>query len=73
MSLCVYLDAQCPMCRMSVESNLQDGGSTGRTLNAGILYMLLMPYALVAILGYVWYKNKKKAELEEESAKAQMN
>jgi hypothetical protein len=61
------------MCRMSVESNMQNGsGNTiGSTINTGILYMLAMPYLLVGTLGYIWYKNKKKQELldREEIAK----
>lgn len=51
-------DAQCPMCRMSAESNLKSGGSAGRGLNRGILYMLAMPYLLVGTLGFVWWKNQ---------------
>lgn len=68
-----FISAQCPMCRMSLESNLQNGGTMGRTINAGILYMLGMPYLLVGCLGYIWYKNKKKMERLEEEAKAQLN
>jgi len=45
----------------------------GRTINAGILYMLGMPYLLVGFLGYIWYKNKRKMERLEEEAKAQLN
>ncbi|MEP7320609.1 MAG: hypothetical protein ABI761_01775 [Saprospiraceae bacterium] len=69
------LFAQCPMCRMTVESNLQNqsGVSIGRTINAGILYMLAMPYLLVGTLGYLWYKNKKKAELLESEENAHLN
>lgn len=52
-------DAQCPMCRMSAETNLQNGGTEGKGLNSGILYMLSLPYLLVASLGYLWYKNKR--------------
>jgi LPXTG-motif cell wall-anchored protein len=41
----------------------------GRTINAGILYMLGMPYLLVGLLGYIWYKNRKKMEaVQEEQA-----
>ena len=57
--------AQCPMCRMSAESNLKDGGTAGRGLNAGILYMLSMPYLLVAGLGYIWWRNRKSEEEDE--------
>ena len=35
--------AQCPMCKMAAESNLKNGGTAGKGLNAGILYMLLTP------------------------------
>ena len=28
--------AQCPMCKMSAESNLKNGGTVGKGLNAGI-------------------------------------
>ncbi|NDG46895.1 MAG: hypothetical protein EBY37_07305 [Flavobacteriia bacterium] len=52
--------AQCPMCRMSAESNLENGGTEGRGLNNGILYMLSLPYLLVATLGYIWYRNRNR-------------
>jgi hypothetical protein len=58
--------AQCPMCRMSVESNLKNGGTTGKGLNRGILYMLIMPYLLVGTIGYVWWRNKRQDEEEFE-------
>ena len=56
--------AQCPMCRIAAESNLENGGSAGLGLNSGILYMLMMPYILVALLGYLWYRNRKKTGTE---------
>lgn len=52
--------SQCPMCRMSAESNLKDGGTEGKGLNKGILYMLSMPYLLVMTLGIIWYRNRRK-------------
>jgi hypothetical protein len=45
--------AQCPMCRMSAESNLENGGDEGRGLNTGILYMLAMPYLLVGLVSAI--------------------
>lgn len=53
---------QCPMCRMSAESNLQGGGSAGKGLNTGILYMLAAPYVLVGTIGYLWWRSKKKED-----------
>lgn len=52
-------EAQCPMCKMSAESNLKSGGTAGRGLNNGILYMLAMPYLIVAGVGYWWWRNRK--------------
>ncbi len=52
--------AQCPMCRMSAESNLENGGTEGRGLNTGILYMLAAPYLLVGAIGYIWWRNRRK-------------
>ena len=56
------LAAQCPMCKMSAESNLEAGGTAGKGLNRGILYMFATPYILVATLGAIWYRNKIKQE-----------
>jgi len=63
----VSLTAQCPMCRIAAESNLENGGSAGAGLNTGILYMLSMPYLIVAALGFIWYRNRKtdKENLED--------
>jgi hypothetical protein len=47
---------------MAAESNLENGGTAGKGLNNGILYMLSLPYLLVAALGIIWYRNKKKSE-----------
>ena len=54
------LPAQCPMCKIGAESNLKDGGSAGKGLNTGILYMLALPYLLVGTIGYLWWKNRKQ-------------
>ncbi len=58
----VIADAQCPMCRMSAESNLKAGGTEGRALNSGILYLLSLPYLAIMVIGVLWYKNRKKLE-----------
>ena len=58
--------AQCPMCKISAESNLKNGGKAGRGLNAGILYMFVTPYLLVGGLGFVWWRyNRRRKEGEE--------
>lgn len=59
--------AQCPMCRMAAESNLEHGGTAGKGLNKGILYMLAMPYILVSTVGFIWWRNNKAVKAEQES------
>lgn len=58
------LTAQCPMCRMSAETNLMNGGTEATSLNTGIIYLLSLPYILIGVLGYLWYTNKDKEEIE---------
>jgi len=57
--------AQCPMCRATAETNLANGGTEGRGLNNGILYMLGMPYLLIGTIAFLWWKNRKTDEEEE--------
>jgi hypothetical protein len=59
--------AQCPMCRATAESNLANGGTEGRGLNNGILYLLGMPYFLIGTVAYLWWRNRKQG-LDEETA-----
>jgi hypothetical protein len=56
------LHAQCPMCRMTAESNLANGGTGGKGLNIGILFMLSLPYLIVGTIGYVWWKNNRRTD-----------
>jgi len=58
------VQAQCPMCRMSAESNLKNGGDAGKGLNNGILYMLATPYLIVGVVGYIWWRNRRREEEE---------
>ena len=54
--------AQCAMCRAALESS--DGGIKPEAVNDGIMYLMIFPYLLVALVGYAIYrlrKNKKQA------------
>lgn len=51
--------AQCPMCKISMESNLNNGGTAGQGLNKGILYLFSLPYMIIGGLGFYWYKNQR--------------
>lgn len=52
--------AQCAMCKTTIENNVSAGDvSLASKLNIGIMYLLFAPYILVAVIGYLWYKNSK--------------
>ncbi|GAB3501235.1 hypothetical protein GCM10027341_27820 [Spirosoma knui] len=54
------LMAQCAMCRGTVESTVSNGRSViASELNFGIVYLLIIPYLIVASIGYLWYRNSK--------------
>lgn len=59
-------DAQCPMCRMSAESNLKDGGTVAAGLNKGIIFLLTVPYILISTVGYFWWKSRKRVQEYEQ-------
>ncbi|MCH8904997.1 MAG: hypothetical protein IIA45_13910 [Bacteroidetes bacterium] len=52
--------AQCPMCKGIAESSLKEGSNAAAGLNAGILMLFAAPYTLIAIIGFRWYKLKKR-------------
>lgn len=60
------LDAQCPMCKLSAESNLKYGGTEGKGLNTGILYLFAAPYLLIGLVGYVYWKKVKNKDNENQ-------
>ncbi|MEJ2005390.1 MAG: hypothetical protein P8X57_10585 [Cyclobacteriaceae bacterium] len=52
--------SQCAMCRATIENNVANGEiGIGAGLNFGILYLFVMPYLAVMVIGYLWYKNSK--------------
>lgn len=51
-------NAQCAMCRAVLES--EEGGVKGEAVNDGIVYLMVIPYILVAVLGYFIYQMKMK-------------
>lgn len=55
-------EAQCAMCRTQLENNVSNGNpGIAAGINTGILYLLIMPYLMVMVLGYFWYKNSRKS------------
>jgi len=56
-TLCLFpetVEAQCSMCRAVLES--EEGQATAKGINNGIVYLMAMPYILVAGVGFVVYR-----------------
>jgi len=61
---------QCAMCRATLESKVSNGeAGIASGINIGILYLFVMPYLLVGIIGYMWYRQSRKnrAQVEDSS------
>ncbi len=55
------LYSQCAMCKAVLESNMQSGeDAVGQGINGGIMYIMFIPYILIAVVGYFLYKHYKK-------------
>lgn len=60
--------AQCSVC---TKTALQMGEKPAQGLNQGILYLMLMPFAIVAFIGYRWWRNNKRFEEQEAASNKQ--
>lgn len=57
--------AQCAMCRSTLENNFSNGDpGIAAGINTGILYLLILPYLTIAVLGILWYKSTKNGAKE---------
>ncbi len=56
--------AQCAMCKTSVESDLNNGGSIGNELNTGILYLMILPYIILMLGAYFFFKKQIDAKIK---------
>ena len=54
------VQAQCSMCKTQVESargNKEDYDASG--LNKGILMLMTVPYVLMGVVGFIWYRHSQ--------------
>lgn len=56
--------AQCSMCRATAESDLNTGGSIARGLNMGILYLMIIPYLILMLGTYFFFKKPIDAKIK---------
>lgn len=58
--LCLLLvahsaDAQCSICTRTAQ---QLGEKPAKALNVAIIYLMLIPFGIMGLLGYRWYRNE---------------
>ncbi|TRW26492.1 hypothetical protein FMM05_03695 [Flavobacterium zepuense] len=56
-------NAQCAMCRAALESS--DSGIKPESVNNGIIYLMIFPYLLAALLGYAIYRLRKQKKQKQ--------
>lgn len=56
--VCFESNAQCAMCKATIESN-QDLVGRANGINMGILYLMCIPYIIGGVIAYFWYKNSR--------------
>ena len=54
--------AQCALCTKTAQ---QMGEKPAQGLNSGILYLMVMPFAIVGFIGFRWWKNNKEVEEQQ--------
>ena len=54
--------AQCSLCTKTAQ---QMGEKPAQGLNSGILYLMAMPFVIVGVIGFRWWKNNKAFEENE--------
>ncbi len=64
---CIFLRtevfAQCSLCTKTAQ---QMGEKPAQGLNSGILYLMAMPFVIVGVIGFRWWKNNKAVEENEQ-------
>ena len=61
--------AQCPMCKAAVETGKADGPSPmAEGLNNGILYLFVLPYLMVGLIGFLLYRGYKARKNAQQEA-----
>lgn len=58
--------AQCAMCRTTLENNVSNGDiGIAAGINFGILYLFAAPYLIIASIAFFWYRASKNSKRSE--------
>ncbi|SEA20457.1 hypothetical protein [Pedobacter hartonius] len=59
--------AQCAMCTINAEQGVKNGNTQAKGINSGVLYLMAIPYLMIAALGVLWYKRYRNANTSKTS------
>lgn len=55
---------QCAMCKSTVESDMENGNNMAKSLNTGILYLMMIPYLVLGLGAYFFFKKQVDAKVK---------
>lgn len=59
--------AQCAMCTINAEQGVKNGNTQAKGINSGVMYLMAIPYLLLAGLGILWYKKYRGQQTSQPS------
>lgn len=57
--------AQCAMCNETARTATEGKNENAIALNNGILYLMALPYIMLAAIGFLWWKYGRKKRKED--------
>lgn len=60
--------AQCAMCNETARTATEGKNENAIALNNGILYLMALPYIMLATIGFLWWKYGRKKKKEDSAS-----
>ncbi len=60
--------AQCAMCNETARTATEGKNKNAIALNNGILYLMVLPYIMLATIGFLWWKYGKKKKNKDSAS-----
>ena len=57
--------AQCAMCNETARTATEGKNENAIALNNGILYLMALPYIMLATIGFLWWKYSRKKKKKD--------
>ncbi|MCS6821057.1 MAG: hypothetical protein NZ551_04230 [Microscillaceae bacterium] len=57
---CATAVGQCAMCKATLVNSVSDGQNIRAGINAGIAYLAIFPYLILALIAFLWYRQSQR-------------